>query len=115
MTSTDKWIAQAAELYATMQNRLAGYDPAIRKAFIEGATYALSHQWVYVGSKYKPGHGNFVYVSDGVFRVGIARWNEEEARFEDLDWEPYKRLDIQYWMYIPLTPNRLKGETDEDD
>lgn len=100
MTSTDKQIAQAAELYATMQK---GYDPAIRKAFIEGAVYALSHQWVSVEERLPELHEEVLtYTVNAIDENAVAYYDGE-------DWYNIygEHIRPHYWHPIPqLNPEK---------
>ena len=97
---------QVAELYVTMQNRLKGYDPAIRKAFIEGANFALSHQWVSVEERLpEESRTVLAYIDNDDFRklkIVLAHWDGE-------DWYTTRDEHIRphYWLPIPqLNPEK---------
>lgn len=100
-------INNAATRYATMQNTLPGYDPAIRKSFIEGAAFAFLHQWISVEERlpeddrlvlahFSDVEPNLCYAT-AYYQHGV--WNVPD------DW--YYDCKIDFWLPIPqLNPEK---------
>ena len=103
-----KTIEERATYYATMQNSLPGYDPAIRKAYLAGAKEALAGQWrsvedelpkaeqdVLVAIATQTNH-QFAFAWLSTLSNGTLRWYSYDDTFP---------LDkIRYWMPIPQLP-----------
>ena len=95
-----KTIEEKATYYATMQNSLPGYDSAIRKAYLAGATEALAGQWR--SGDNPPKHNHIVFVLSDAdeyeLRHTTAYYQDDVWNFPD-DW--YYGCKVLKWMEPP--------------
>lgn len=101
-------IEEKATRYATMQNTLSGYDPAIRKAYIEGAYEALQSQWHDASDPPKHDHRVFVKCeadTSDIIEEYADEWCYTTASYTDGVWvfsdEFYYDVPVIAWMEIP--------------
>lgn len=110
---TPEQIDNAATKYATMQNTLPGYDPAIRKAFLEGAAYAQAHQWISVKDAL-PEDDETVLIANND-DITLATWSERHQCWDD-DWGVMMlgKDSVDHWMPLPDLPENKEYKLPQD-
>ncbi len=84
-----------------------GHNGEAQVAFMEGADFALSHQWVSMEDALPPFNGDIILRRDETYRVALCMWID--GRFVDMT----KNDDFvaTHWMPIPPLPEtRKEGE-----